>query len=104
MRHVIIGARHNHGHRVLRSHYECDSGFESVFFVTLKKTKQTATRVFDEASTREYVTRLLQAHEQTATSTTIRESFQRAGLCPDTGTKSFKLRFDKEKLKDNLGF
>jgi hypothetical protein len=75
-----------------------------VFFAALKKMKQTATGEFDEKSVREQNTKLIQAYEQTATSSTIRGSFRRTGLSPKSGTKPFRLQFDGEKLRENPGF
>jgi hypothetical protein len=75
-----------------------------VFFGALKKLKQTATGEFDDESMNDQITKLIQAYEQTATSMTIRGSFRRAGLCPDMGSRPFKLRIDEEVLKSNPGF
>jgi hypothetical protein len=75
-----------------------------VFFGVLKKIKQTETGEFDERSVREQITKLPQAYEQTTTSMTIRASFQKAGLWPDSGTKPFKLQFNEESLREKPGF
>jgi hypothetical protein len=74
-----------------------------VFFGVLKKIKQMATGKFDERSLREQITKPLQAYEQTATSMTIRPSFQKAGLWPDSEIKPFKLQFNEESRRENPG-
>jgi hypothetical protein len=51
-----------------------------VFFCVLKKIKQTATVAFDGQFVREQITKLIQIHEQTATSMTVRASFRKAGV------------------------
>jgi hypothetical protein len=75
-----------------------------VLFGTLKKLKATPPRESDESSMQDRIPRLLQTSEQTGTSMTIRESFQKAGLYPDLGSRPFKVRFDEEKLRENVGF
>jgi hypothetical protein len=49
------------------------------------------------------ITKLLYTSEQIATLMTIRTSFQKAGLSPDSGTKPFKLHFQEESLRENPG-
>jgi hypothetical protein len=39
-----------------------------------------------------------------ATSITIRASFQKAGLWPDSGTNPFKWQFNQESPRENPGF
>jgi hypothetical protein len=74
-----------------------------VFFGVLKKIKQTATGGFDERSDWEQISTLLQVYDQTATSMTIRASFRKAVLWPDSGTKPFKLQFNEKSLMENPG-
>jgi tRNA(Ser,Leu) C12 N-acetylase TAN1 len=51
-----------------------------VFFGALKKLKAIAQGEFDDDSVNDQITKLVQAHEQTATSMTIRASFREARL------------------------
>jgi hypothetical protein len=67
-----------------------------VFFGVLKKIKHTATGESDERSVLEQITKLHQAYEQTATSITIRASFQKAEVWSDNATKPFRLQFNQE--------
>jgi hypothetical protein len=75
-----------------------------VFFGVLKKLKPMATGEFDDDSVRGQVTKVIQAYEQTATLSTIKGSFRKAGLEHDTGTRPFKLRVVQERLRENPGF
>jgi hypothetical protein len=75
-----------------------------VFFGLLKKLKASATGEFDDDSVKAQVTKLIQAYEQTATSSTIRGSFRKAGYEHDTATRPFKLRVVQERLRENPGF
>jgi tRNA(Ser,Leu) C12 N-acetylase TAN1 len=75
-----------------------------VFFGALKKLKASATGEFDDDSVRAQVSKLIQAYEQTATSSTIRGSFRRAELEHDTTRRSFRLEVAEETLRENPGF
>jgi hypothetical protein len=57
-----------------------------VFFGSLKHLKATASGEFGDDSVNNHLTKLIQAYEQTATSSTIRGLFRRAGITPDTTT------------------
>jgi hypothetical protein len=74
-----------------------------VFVAPLKKMKQTATGEFNENSVREQIAKLIQGYKQTATSATIRRSFRRAGLCPVSEIRLFRLQFDKERSREKPG-
>jgi hypothetical protein len=50
------------------------------------------------------ITQLIHAHEQTATSFTIRGSFKKAGITPATQARPFRLQFDEAILRENPGF
>ena len=75
-----------------------------VFFGVLKKLKASAIGEFDDDSVSAHITKLIQAYEQTATSSTIRGSFRKAGLEHDITTRPFKLRVIEESLRANPGF
>jgi hypothetical protein len=75
-----------------------------VFFGVLKKLKVSATGEFDDDSVKGQVTKLIQAYEQTATSSTIRGSFRKPGFEHDTATRPFKLRVVQERLREKPGF
>jgi hypothetical protein len=75
-----------------------------VFFGVLKKLKASATGEFDDDSVSAQITKLIQAYEQTATSSTIRGSFRKAEFEHDTATRPFKLRVVEERLRGNRGF
>jgi hypothetical protein len=70
----------------------------------LKKLNPSATGEFDDDSVKGQVTKLIQAYEQTATSSTMRGSFQKAGFEHHTATRPFKLRVVQERLRENPGF
>jgi hypothetical protein len=75
-----------------------------VFFAALEKWTQTATREFDDGSVNKQITKLVHAYEQTATSMNIRSSFRRDGIYPNIGSRSYKIGFDEEQLRNNPGF
>jgi hypothetical protein len=75
-----------------------------VFLSALKKLKQTTTGEFDNGSVNEQITKLVHADEQTATSMNIRNAFRRAGIYQNIGSEPYKIRFDQEPLRNNLGF
>jgi tRNA(Ser,Leu) C12 N-acetylase TAN1 len=73
-------------------------------FSVLKIIKKTAHSDFGDDSLRDQITKLLQAYEQVSTSFTIRGVFRKAGLTADVSSKSIRLVFNKEILRENLGF
>jgi hypothetical protein len=75
-----------------------------VFFGVPKKLEASGTGEFDDDSVKGQVTKLIQAYEQTATSSTMRGSFRKAGFEHDTATRAFKLRVAQERLRENPGF
>jgi hypothetical protein len=78
--------------------------FDLVFFGVLKKLQASAEGDFGDESVNDEITKLIQAYQQTATSKTIRGSFRRAGLAPDTSTHPFRLTFHEGVLRENPGF
>jgi hypothetical protein len=66
-----------------------------VFFGALKKLKATAIAELDDKSANEQITKLLQAYEQTATSATIRGSFQKAGLWLNVTVSPFRIEVEE---------
>jgi hypothetical protein len=75
-----------------------------VFFGVFRKLKASATGEFDDDSVSAQIIKLIQAYEQTATSSTIRGSCLPAGFEHDTAIRSFKLRVVEERLRGNPGF
>jgi hypothetical protein len=75
-----------------------------VFFDALEKLKANAQGEFDDDSVNDQITKLVQVYEQTFTSMTIRALFCKAGLVPDTSSRPFRLRFDKEEVRENAEF
>jgi hypothetical protein len=57
--------------------------FDLAFFDGVKKLKMTVDEEFDDDSANNQITKLVQAHEQRATSITILSLFHRAGMVPD---------------------
>jgi hypothetical protein len=74
------------------------------FFRALKKLKATAIAELDDKSAKEQVTKLLQAHQQTATSATIRGSFRKAGLGLNVMVRPFRIEVEEQTLRENRGF
>jgi hypothetical protein len=74
-----------------------------VFFEVLKKLKTSAVSEFDD-SVNAHISKLIQAYEQTATPSTIRGSFWKAGLEHDIKIRPFKLQVIEESLRANPGF
>jgi hypothetical protein len=70
-----------------------------VFFGALKKLKMTVEGEFDDDSVNNQSTKLVQGHEQAATSITIRSSFRRPGMVPETSRRPFRLTVDEESLR-----
>jgi hypothetical protein len=75
-----------------------------VFFGVLKRLKATAQGEFDDDSVNAQLTKLIQAYEQTATSSTIRGSFRKAGLCLDVTAQPFRIRVEEQTVRENPGF
>jgi ABC-type thiamine transport system substrate-binding protein len=75
--------------------------FDLVFFDPMKKLKGTVPGEFGEDSMDEQILKLLKAYEQTATSMTIRDSFQKTGIYPIVESGALKVNFDEEKLRNN---
>jgi hypothetical protein len=75
-----------------------------VLLSVLQKLKATAIGEFDDDSVSPQVTKLVQAYEQTATSSTIKGSFQKAGMDLDVTTQPFRIRIVGQTLRENPGF
>jgi hypothetical protein len=75
-----------------------------VLFGMLEKLKASAVGEFDDDSVNAHIRELIQADEQTATSSTIRRSFRKAGLEHDITTRPFKLQVIQESVRANPGF
>ena len=75
-----------------------------VFFGSLKHLKATAVGELGDDSASDHLTKLVQAYEQTATSSTIRGSFRRAGMIPDTTTRPYKIMVDEAIMRESPGF
>jgi hypothetical protein len=75
-----------------------------VFFDVLKKPEPTAQGEFEDDSVNDQITKLVRASEQTAISDTLRASFRKAGIVPDTSSHRVRLRFDEGRLRENEGF
>jgi hypothetical protein len=74
------------------------------FFGALKHLKASSKGEFCDGSVNDQITKLVQAYEQTATSGTIRGSFRKAGLIPNSSVRPFRLEFNEETLRHNPGF
>jgi hypothetical protein len=75
-----------------------------VFFDSLKHLKATAAREFDDDSVNEQIMKMIQADEQTAISGTIRRSFRKAVMIPDTTTRPFKIVIDEDIMRQSPSF
>jgi hypothetical protein len=75
-----------------------------VFFGTLKKFQATAVGEFDDDSVNAQITKLVQAYEQTVTSSTIRRSFAKAGIDLDVAAQPFRIRIIEQIPRENPGF
>jgi hypothetical protein len=75
-----------------------------VFFGSLKHLKATAAGEFGDDSANDHITKLIQAYEQTATSSTIRGSFRRAGMIPGTTTRPYEIMVDEAIMREIPGF
>jgi hypothetical protein len=70
-----------------------------VFFGALKHLKATATNEFHDDGVNNQITKIVQAYEQTARSSTIRRSFRRAGMGMDVTARPFKIHVDEEAVR-----
>jgi hypothetical protein len=75
-----------------------------LFFGVLTRLKASAVGEFDDDSVNARMTTLIQADEQTATSSTIGGSFRKAGLEHGITIRPFKLQVIEEGLRANPGF
>jgi hypothetical protein len=75
-----------------------------VFFGVFRRLKASATSEFDDDSVNAQISKLIQAYGQTATSSTIRGSFRKAGLEHDVTGRPFKLQVVEERLREDPGF
>jgi hypothetical protein len=75
-----------------------------VFFGALKKLKATAVGEFDDNSVNAQITKLVQAYEQTATSSSSRGSFKKVGMDLDITARPFRIRIVEQILRENPGF
>jgi hypothetical protein len=75
-----------------------------VIFGALTKLKASATGEFDGDSVKAQISKLIQTHEQTAASSTIRGSLRKAGLEYEVTGGPLKLEVVKERLKENPEF
>jgi hypothetical protein len=75
-----------------------------VFFRSLKHLKAMAAGEFGDDSANDHITKLIQVYQQTATSSTIRRSFRRAGMIPDTTTRRYKMMVDEAIMRESPGF
>jgi hypothetical protein len=75
-----------------------------VFFGNLQHLKATAAREFGDDSVNEQIMKMTQPDEQTATSGTVRGSFRKARMIPDTTIRPFKILIDEEIMRQNPGF
>jgi hypothetical protein len=75
-----------------------------VFFGALQRSKATAVGEFDDDFVKTQNTKLVQAYQQTATSSTIRGLFRKAGMDLDVTTESFRIRMVQQTLREKTGF
>jgi hypothetical protein len=75
-----------------------------VFVGSLKHLKATAAAEFGDDSVNDQIMKMIQADEQTATSGTIRGSFDKVGMILDTTTRPFKVRIDEGIKRESPGF
>jgi hypothetical protein len=73
-------------------------------FSAMRDNEDSLANEREVASVCGQVWKFIRAHEQTATSFTIRSCFRKEGLSPNTQTRPFKLEFNKEALRQNDGF
>jgi hypothetical protein len=75
-----------------------------VFFGVLKHVKATITGEFHDDSINDPITKIVQAYEQTTTSSTIRGSVHRAGMGRDVTSCLFKIHVDEKAMRAIPGF
>jgi hypothetical protein len=75
-----------------------------VLFSSLKHLKAMAADEFGDDSVNDHLTKLIQAYEQTATSSMIRRSFRRAEMTQDTTTRSYRIMVDEATMRESSGF
>jgi hypothetical protein len=75
-----------------------------VFFGNLKHLKATAAGEFGDDSVNDHLTKLIQAYDQTPTSSMIRGSFRRAGMTADTTTRPYSIMVDEATVRESPGF
>jgi hypothetical protein len=75
-----------------------------VFFEALKHVKATITGEFHDDSVNDPITKIIQAYEQTTTSSTIRGSVHRAGMGRNVISRPFKIHVDEKAMRAIPGF
>jgi hypothetical protein len=75
-----------------------------VFFGVLKHLKTPAAGDFHDDNVNNQITTIIQAYEQTITSSTIQGSFRRAGIGMDVTICPFTSNVDKETVRPIPGF
>jgi hypothetical protein len=77
---------------------------DRLFFGALMKLTTIAHGEFDDISVNNHITKLIETCEQAARLITIRGSFDWIGMVPDTLAAPFRLRLNKDSLRENPGF
>jgi hypothetical protein len=75
-----------------------------VLFGDADNKKDSLENEPEVASIQGQISKIIRAYEKIVTSFTIRPCFYKAGLSPNTQTRSFKLEFNEEALRRNDGF
>jgi hypothetical protein len=75
-----------------------------VFFGSLKPLKVTTAGEFGDDCVNNHLKKLTQAYQQTATSSTIRRSFRRAGMTQNTTTRPYRIMVDEATIRESPGF
>jgi hypothetical protein len=75
-----------------------------MFFGLLQKFKATAIGKFDDDSVDAQIRKLVQASEQRAASSTIKESFRKAGMDLGVTIQPFRIQIVEQILTENPGF
>jgi hypothetical protein len=75
-----------------------------VLFDAIKSIKKTSRGDFGDDSVPCHITKLLQTHDQVATSFIIRNAFRKARLTPELTVRLFRLDFNENVLRANQGF
>jgi hypothetical protein len=81
--------------------------FSFLVFDSLKYLKAITVSEFGHDSANDHLTKYIQVDEQTARSVTMRKSFRKAGLSPNTSTtttRPFKILIDEATMKASPGF